>query len=293
MRPLLIKLALLMLAPSLVGKSLILESKRLPARSMGRSIASISDIQKELENTIKEKLDKKIAERDLAKKEVEQNEKDDNCKDELLASQAKLKKLEAEVKELESYKIPQSNQDLVNCLAQSKPSVLSSAIASLIAQQQYTLSMYNEMQNLLLGYQIQNLYFEISKPTYSDLGQQPLSLNSILGANMTSPWTQPQQPLPQIQGYNFTTDEDQASEAYNRMVPDVSRNPMYSPNWGGFTLEQNHIPPTEGFNFGIPSTYQFDTSVTDVSKNPMYQPGLNNFDENFGNDIPVSNYNFN
>lgn len=284
MRTLMFNFALLMLAPSFIGKSLLNESKPSPGRSLGRSIASLTEIQKELEDTIKEKLKKKIADRDLAKKEVELNEKDDNCKDELKISKEKLAKLEADVKELENLKIPQSNQDLVDCLVKSKPDVLSTAISNLIAQQEYTLRMYTQMQNLLLGYQIQNMYFEISKPTYSDLGQQTLSLNSILSLNAYTPWIQPQQPLPQVevQSYNFSNESDLAAEAYNRMIPDVSRNPNYSPNWGGFTLEQGRMPEAQSFNFG-------SAALTDVSQNQMYIPSMTGF----GEESPVSSYNFN
>lgn len=287
MRPLLMQFALLMIAPSLMGKATIIQPKRL---SIGRSIASIDEIQKELEVTIKEKLEKKKSERDAAKLEVAQNEKDENCEDELKVSKEKLKKLEAEVKDLEDFKFAKSNDDQINCLAESlaksKSSVLSGAIANLIAQQQYALTMYQDMQTLLLGYQIQNMYFEISKPTYSDLGQQSLSLNSILGLTPTIPWTLPQQPLPQVvsEGFNFSTEESLASEAYNRMVPDVSRNPLYTPNWGGFSLGQeqgqSQEPVAQAFNFGSPDYFQYDASVTETSENYMYKPSFNGFSNN-------------
>lgn len=298
MRPLLMQFALLMIAPSLMGKATIIQPKRLSIGSItslsskGRSIASIDEIQKELEVTIKEKLDKKKGERDAAKLEVAQNEKDENCEDELKASKEKLEKLEAEVKELEDFKFAKSNDDQINCLAESlaksKSSVLSGAIANLIAQQQYALTMYQDMQTLLLGYQIQNMYFEISKPTYSDLGQQSLSLNSILGLTPTIPWTLPQQPLPQVvsEGFNFSTEESLASEAYNRMVPDVSRNPLYTPNWGGFSLGQeqgqgqSQEPVAQAFNFGSPDYFQYDASVTETSENYMYKPSFNGFSNN-------------
>lgn len=299
MRPVLLKFALLMLAPSLAGKSFIEQSKGkaplLGSHRASRSIASVSDIQKDLENTIKEKLDKKKEELVKVKEEVDLNEKDDNCKDELKLAQEKQKKLEEEIKELENFKIPQSNQDLVNCLSQSKPEVLSSAISNLLQQHQFMLSMYQDMQNLLLGYQIQNMYFEISKPTYSDLGQQSLSLNSILGYTPTYNLVQEQQqPLPQIlvEPYNFSNESDLASAAYDRMIPDVSRNPMYSPNWGSFSLERGQLPGNESYNFGTPTAFQFDRSVSDVSQNPMYQPSTNGFSEDFMSDIPSSGYNF-
>ncbi len=165
-----------------------------------------------------------------------------------------LEDLKKEIALLKEEKKEETEEDSVTCLADNQPATITSLFSQLVQQQQLITTMFMQVQNMMFTQMLQNQYLQLATPKYTNVGQNGYSLDLVLGVtqNILAPaQTQPVQAannpvqavddlvpsqiIPQVDiGRNFQgTNLDLFVPS--QTVVDVSRNPMYVPQFGSFT----------------------------------------------------------
>lgn len=291
---------------------------KIQLKTQGRSIASIEETEKEIKEETKKETKKSKVQDELKlsiQEKIEQKEKrikelkelvasyekeqtDENilnkCEEEIKKAKEEIASLESELQELvalnESEVIVGKKED--DGICSKEILALSPLLQELLRQQNLVSQIYMYTTSLMLTNNLQQYYLDTFTPKYDKIGEQGIAFSSIMGTgfdpNSFYYNSQTTESSPNVYIINNIQEQMQPNklmQPYNfspSSVSDVSRNPMYAPQFGQFSdmspVNHNFLLEQQTNPAYLNQQYQFTQPAgVDVSQNPMYVPQFGQF----------------